>query len=188
MGFLTDIIELYLFINLTVLHCNQLVKYERKPATRTEMQSSVSVTRKSAWLTTDDFFCNHKKKIWTYICVYSTKRRKWMHFKQAPSDHSNLNSSSQPFHRFEMKQACCSLFSGYTRSKFLPSQEQQGSSPHQKLTRAMYSGGCTPNRKLHHGHKPESSCQSLGVCVASVWQHMWPLLLTWFNFNPSMDK
>ena len=21
-----------------------------------------------------------------------------------------------------------------------------------------------------------------------LWNHLWPLLLTWFNFNPSMDK
>ena len=24
--------------------------------------------------------------------------------------------------------------------------------------------------------------------VPSHWLHLWPLLLTWFNFNPSMDK
>ena len=23
---------------------------------------------------------------------------------------------------------------------------------------------------------------------AQLWQWLWPLLLTWFNFNPSMDK
>ena len=25
-------------------------------------------------------------------------------------------------------------------------------------------------------------------CIGSVHHHQWPLLLTWFNFNPSMDK
>ena len=23
--------------------------------------------------------------------------------------------------------------------------------------------------------------------IVAQWRHMWPLLLTWFNFNPSMD-
>ena len=25
------------------------------------------------------------------------------------------------------------------------------------------------------------------LCVA-IWHHLWPLVLTWFNFNPRMDK
>ena len=28
----------------------------------------------------------------------------------------------------------------------------------------------------------------LSQCRISLWCHLWPLLLTWFNFNPSMDK
>ena len=45
--------------------------------------------------------------------------------------------------------------------KFLPTQVQQGSSPQEKLSRAVDSGGCSPNL-WHHGHKPESSSQPLG--------------------------
>ena len=37
-----------------------------------------------------------------------------------------------------------------------------------KLSRAVDNGGCTPNRRRHHGHRPVSSCQSLkrrGFCA-----------------------
>ena len=26
------------------------------------------------------------------------------------------------------------------------------------------------------------------VELSAIWDYMWPLSLTWFNFNPSMDK
>ena len=45
--------------------------------------------------------------------------------------------------------------------KFLLLQEQQGFSSRES-SRAVPSGGCTPNRRRHHGHKPVSGCQSLG--------------------------
>ena len=31
-------------------------------------------------------------------------------------------------------------------------------------------------------------CVNIVATDALVLQHQWPLLLTWFNFNPSMDK
>ena len=85
-----------------------------------------------------------------------------MPFKQAPPIYTNLKWSSHPLYPSERKQTCNSLFSGCTWSKFLPTQQQQWSSPHGKLSRSAGNEGCIPNRWRHHGHKPETSCQPLG--------------------------
>ena len=86
-----------------------------------------------------------------------------MHFKQATPRYSNLNPSSHPFHSFERKQPCSHCF--LDMHGWIFSQDRSirgGSSPHERLSRAAHSGGCTSNRRRHHGHKPESSCQLLG--------------------------
>ena len=106
-------------------------------------------------------FCYLKKwNLWIYIRFQV--RMKGIHaFQTSTTRIYNLNSSSHPLHPSERRQACYSLFAGCARSKFLPTREQQGSSQHDKLSRAVDSGGCIPNRWRHHGHKPES-CQPLG--------------------------
>ena len=60
----------------------------------------------------------------------------------------NLNCSSHPLHPSERKQACYSLFAGCTQSKFLPTQEQQRSSPHENQS-------CSGQWRLHS--KPMTS-------------------------------
>ena len=64
-----------------------------------------------------------------------------------------------------------SQFSMCTPSKFLPTQEQHGFTPHQKLSRAVDNGGCISTRQCHHDHKPESSCQPHGRCGVCTKTH-----------------
>ena len=91
------------------------------------------------YLATDNIFVTLRNEIYKYINC----------------------SSPHLLHLSERKQACYSLFAGCSWSKFLPTREQQRSSQHEKLSRAVDSRGCIPNWWRYHGHKPES-CQPLG--------------------------
>ena len=148
------------------MHCsNKQQNMIESSSYHTNTVAEFTVCYNVVHLTTDNIFVNPRNKIYEHIYVSRKEPRKYMRFKQALPWHTNLNWSLHPLHPSERKQACYSL------SKLLPTQEQQESSPHERLSRVVDSGGCTPNPWHHHGHKPESSCQPLGrrgFCMATL--------------------
>ena len=80
-------------------------------------------------LSTDNIFVTPKNKIYEHIYVSRKEPRKYMSFKQAAPRHTNLNWSLHP--PILLKGSKLLLTAGCAWSKLLPTQEQQGSSPHE---------------------------------------------------------
>ena len=153
-----------------MLHCSneQHIMIENL-SYHTNTVAESTVCYNEVHLSTDNIFVTPRNKIYEHIYVSRKEPRKYMSFKQAPPRHTNLNWSLHP--PILLKGSKLLLTAGCARSKLLPTQEQQGSSPHERLSRAVDSGGCTPNPCHHHGHKPESSCLPLGrrgFCIATL--------------------
>ena len=121
------------------------------------METSLSVTTKS---TSQLFLYLKKQNLSTYILFQEgTRRKDAFQTSTAKIYKSKLVITPSPSFWKE-----ASLLHTVFYVHGLKSYQRRSSRgpPHEKLSCAVDSGGCTPNQWRHHGHKPESSWQALG--------------------------